>query len=282
MPEILRVKNAYHPAAVERIGDVVVRDANPWTPTVHALLRHFELVGFNGAPRLVGTGFDETGIRETLTYIHGTFFQPGPWSIEGAASVGRLLREMHSASASFRAPADAVWFPWFGRSLGDTPSVIGHCDLGPWNIVARDGQAVALIDWDRAGPVDPMVELAHACWLNAKLHDDLVAEMEGLPALDVRAAQLRAIVDAYGLPAAQTQGLRRPDDRTGSARCSRRSRSGGYHPNNTSRLTRSAGAVGSGLAHPCSRVAMASSHDAAAGAALKWFRPVLLRCRPSL
>jgi hypothetical protein len=207
MREILRVNSAYHPAAVERIGDVVVRDANPWTPTVHALARHFEAVGFNGAPRLVGTGFDESGMRETLTYIHGTFFQPGPWSIEGAASVGRLLREMHSASASFRAPADAVWFPWFGRSLGDTPSVIGHCDLGPWNIVARDGLAVALIDWERAGPVDPVVELAHACWLNAKLHDELVAEMEGLPPLDVRAAQLRAIVDGYGLPAAKRNGF---------------------------------------------------------------------------
>jgi hypothetical protein len=180
---------------------------NPWTPTVHALLRHFESVGFNGAPRLVGTGFDQSGMRETLTYIHGTFFQLGPWSIEGAASVGRVLREMHSASASFRAPADAVWFPWFGRSLGDTPSLIGHCDLGPWNIVARDGQAVALIDWERAGPVDPVVELAHACWLNAKLHDELVAEMEGLPPLDVRAAQLRAIVDAYGLPADKRTGF---------------------------------------------------------------------------
>ncbi|MGZ4433218.1 MAG: hypothetical protein ACXVW7_06265 [Trebonia sp.] len=34
---------------------------------------------------------------------------------------------------------------------------------------------VALIDWETAGPVDPLVELAQLAWLNAKLHDDVVA-----------------------------------------------------------------------------------------------------------
>jgi thiamine kinase-like enzyme len=58
---------------------------------------------------------------------------------------------------------------------------MGHCDVAPWNIVARAGMPVALIDWEFAGPVDPLVELAQACWLNAKLHDDIVAEREGLP-----------------------------------------------------------------------------------------------------
>ena len=66
---------------------------------------------------------------------------------------------------------------------------------------------VALIDWEFAGPVDPLVELAQAGWLNAKLHDDIVAEREGLPPLADRARQLRAIVDAYGLSAGQRRGF---------------------------------------------------------------------------
>ena len=66
---------------------------------------------------------------------------------------------------------------------------------------------MALIDWELAGPVDPLVELAQACWLNAKLHDDIVAELEGLPPLAERAGQLRAMVDAYGLSAAQRHGM---------------------------------------------------------------------------
>ena len=64
-----------------------------------------------------------------------------------------------------------------------------------------------LIDWETAGPVDPMIELAQACWLNAKLFGDDVAEREGLPSLEVRARQLRAIVDAYGLSTTQRRGL---------------------------------------------------------------------------
>src|SRR5206468_6807891 len=54
-------------SAVHRQGDVVIRDAGPWTPAVHALLRHLEEAGFAGAPRLVGTGLDAGG-RETLTF----------------------------------------------------------------------------------------------------------------------------------------------------------------------------------------------------------------------
>ncbi len=137
--------------------------------------------------------------REVLTYIDGEFMQPRPWSLEGAAAVGKLVRDLHRATASYVPPRDAVWRPWFGRDLGGPACVIGHCDLGPWNIVARAGLPVALIDWEVAGPVDPLVELAQACWLNAKLHDDVVAEREHLPPLVERARQLRAMVDAYEL-----------------------------------------------------------------------------------
>jgi hypothetical protein len=191
---------------VHRRGQVVVRDTGPWTPAVHTLLRHLQNVGFEAAPRLVGAGIDPDG-RETLTYVDGEFTQPGPWSLDGAARVGQLLRELHDATASYRPPPDAVWFPSHGRDLGGPARVIGHCDLGPWNIVARGGMPVALIDWEFAGPIDPLVELAQASWLNAKLHDDIVAEREELPPLADRARQLRAIVDAYGLPASQRHGF---------------------------------------------------------------------------
>jgi hypothetical protein len=65
----------------------------------------------------------------------------------------------------------------------------------------------ALIDWERAGPVDPVVELAQACWLNAKLHDDIVAQREGLPDVDERARQLCAIVDGYAVSLEERHGL---------------------------------------------------------------------------
>ena len=193
-------------SAVHRRGDVVIRDAGPWTPAVHALLRHLEDVGFPAAPRLVGAGLDHDG-REVLTFIDGEFTQPGPWSLDGAAALGSLLRDLHQATRSFRPPPDAVWFPWHGRDLGSPAKVMGHCDVASWNIVARDGLPVALIDWETAGPVDSRVELAQLAWLNAKLHDPIVAQREHLPPPADRARQLAAIVDAYGLTARQRRGF---------------------------------------------------------------------------
>jgi hypothetical protein len=194
------------PTRVHRRGRVVVKDAGPWTATVHSLLRHLGEVGFAGAPRVVGSGFDDAG-REVLTYVEGDFADPGPWSLEGAAGVGRLLRELHQATASYCPPPNAIWQDWFGRTLGSDTRIISHCDAAPWNIVARDGLPVALIDWEHAGPVDPLIEFAQACWLNAKLHDDYVAEIDGLPSLEERARQLRAMVDAYGLSEEQRRSF---------------------------------------------------------------------------
>ena len=193
-------------SAVYRRGDVVVRETGPWAPAVHALLRHLEQAGFTAAPRLVGPGLDSDG-REVLTFIEGEFTQPGPWSLDGAAALGTLLRDLHRATATFRPPPGAVWYPWHGRDLGGPDQVIGHCDVAPWNIVTRGGQPVALIDWETAGPVDPLVELAQLGWLNAKLHDDIVAGIEQLPPAADRARQLAVIVDGYGLTAAQRRGF---------------------------------------------------------------------------
>ena len=98
-------------------------------------------------------------------------------------------------------------FPGTAGTWAARDKIIGHCDVAPWNIVARDGMPVALIDWETAGPVDPLVELAQLCWLNAKLHDDIVAQREHLPPLADRARQLAAIVNAYGLTASQRRGF---------------------------------------------------------------------------
>jgi transcriptional regulator with XRE-family HTH domain len=201
----MRVADGYHTKNVYRDGNVVHKDVSAWTPTVHALLEHLEKHGFP-APRVVGSGFDDDG-REVITFIDGEVINLGPWSRDAAHEIGVMLRRLHEVTRSFVAPSDAVWYPWFGRDLGSRDKVIGHCDLGPWNIVQRSGMPIAMIDWDFAGPVDPLWDLAYVCWLNAKLHDDIVAEIEGLPPVEERATQLRAIADGYGLAARQRRDL---------------------------------------------------------------------------
>ena len=195
------------PSRIFRRGDTVLRPSGPWTPTVHALLRHLERDGFAGAPRVVGDGFDEQG-REVLTFTEGTFVDPRAWSDDQIWHVGRLLRALHDATAGFRPPPDAVWCPWpFRAGLGAPGVVISHCDAGPWNLAVRDGLPSVLIDWDTAGPTDRLDETAATAWWNAQLHDDDIAERHGLPPAAARAAQLRYFLDGYRLPAAERDGL---------------------------------------------------------------------------
>ena len=71
------------------VDGTVRRPAGPWTPAVHALLRHFEAVGFAGAPRALGVS---DGV-ETLTRIDGA-------------------RSYDPADDGFLGLVDAVWRSW--------------------------------------------------------------------------------------------------------------------------------------------------------------------------
>jgi hypothetical protein len=106
-------------SALHRRGDVVLRASGPWSSTVHSFLRHLEAGGFQGAPRVAGSGFDERG-REMLTYIEGEFVHPAPWPEAALPIFGSLLRQLHNAGDSFRrAPA-----PRGGPGMVETLEII--------------------------------------------------------------------------------------------------------------------------------------------------------------
>ena len=96
-----------------RVGDTVRRWTGPWTPAVHALLRHLEAVGFDASPRVLG--IDAQG-REVLAYIEGDgplgWPDPMPdyvWSDANLIAAATLLRRYHDALDGFIAPPDAEW-----------------------------------------------------------------------------------------------------------------------------------------------------------------------------
>jgi hypothetical protein len=180
-----------HLADAVLLDGVVHKTAGPWTPAVFALLRHLERVGFAGAPRVVGDGY---------SFVAGESPHPHAWTDEAVGGVGRLLRGLHDATATFELPTGAVWQPNWLRELDGEDIVIGHCDPGPWNIVGEQGRPEAFIDWEFAGPVDRLWELAETVWLNAQLVDDDIADRQGLPDATARARQARTIIDGYGLP----------------------------------------------------------------------------------
>ena len=174
---------------------IVHKELGPYLPAIQALLRHLEATGFDRAPRVAGDGF---------TYVPGESPHPHAWPDDRVGEVGVLLRELHEATASFAPPPGAVWKPSWLRALGGDDMVYGHGDTAPWNIV---GDPPALIDWEFAGPVDRLWELAQTVWLNAHLVDDDVAELQGLPDARARARHARAIVDGYELPRAHRADL---------------------------------------------------------------------------
>jgi Phosphotransferase enzyme family len=152
----------------------VHRAVGPWSETVHAVLAHLERAGFDGAPRYLG--LDESG-REVLTYIDGDVLsagvtwrlgEPTPWpewaqSEDCLVSAASLLRSFHDAIATFVPPQGAMWRHHESPTLC-VGEIVCHGDIGPHNTVYENGHPVAFIDWDSAGPSDPLVEFGRAAW----------------------------------------------------------------------------------------------------------------------
>jgi hypothetical protein len=177
-------------SAAVRVGDTVHRRAGPWTPAVHALLRHLEAAGFDGAPRVLG--MDEQG-REVLAFIEGEgptgWPEPMPdyvWSDRGLVAAAALLRRYHDALDSFNPPSDARW-----RSDSREAEVICHNDIAPFNSIFRDELPVAMVDFDLAGPGRRIWDVAVGVWrwvpVSTGPHSGNVAE------------RVRLFCDSYGL-----------------------------------------------------------------------------------
>jgi Ser/Thr protein kinase RdoA (MazF antagonist) len=179
---------------VVRVGDTVRRPLRIATPGTHALLGHLAAVGFDGAPRLLGVDEYE---REVLSYIPGeTVVPPYPaWSMTDAAlaSVARLLRRFHEAVAGFDGSAYAWPEPVPAAYAGD---LVSHNDPNLDNVVFRNGEAVALIDFDLAGPGSALWDVAAAVRLWAPLRPAAdIADVRRGHAL----TRMRVFAEAYGL-----------------------------------------------------------------------------------
>ena len=179
---------------VARVGDTVRRPLRASSAAAHALLRHLEQVGFTGAPTFLGV---DSQRREVLSYLPGeTVTAPYPgWSMSDAAldSVAHLLRSYHEAVADFR-PVGLEWAEPVPPAY--VSGLISHNDPNLDNVVFRDGVAVALIDFDLAGPGSALWDVATAVRLWAPLRPDAdIADVRRGRAL----TRLRRFADAYGL-----------------------------------------------------------------------------------
>jgi Phosphotransferase enzyme family len=189
---------------VIRVGDTVLRPIAPCRPATHALLAHLAAAGFDGAPRVLAVGT----ATEMLTYIHGQAALPplpaGMLTDAALVSVAELVRRYHEAVRSFD-PAGYRWprpVPAAFRA-----GLVSHNDVHPANLVFRDGRAVALIDFDLAGPGSAAWDLAAAArtWAPLQPDQDITDSRQGraidrfrifLQACELTRAERREVADA--------------------------------------------------------------------------------------
>ncbi|MFC8428195.1 phosphotransferase [Streptomyces sp. NPDC057253] len=191
--------------AVIRRGAVVERPAPATAPALHGHLLALAEHGFDGAPRPIRLTADG---REQLTFIPGDVaLPPFPrWAMTESAlrSVGALLRRLHDTSEHVAVDPGVEW----PRAMADPEggTMLCHNDVCPENVVFRDGQAVALIDFDLAAPGRAVWDLAMAARYWVPMLDPTSAAVLHPADLDVP-ARLRILADGYGLAPQQRAEL---------------------------------------------------------------------------
>ena len=189
------------------LGPTVHRPTGPWTPAVHDVLIHLRDAGLDGVPRPLG--FDSDG-REVLTYLPGRTVdvdtEAAPDAVLTAAA--RWLRRFHDTVRAYD-PGSRIWRQT--AAALESGQVICHNDTGAYNWIVDGDRFVGMIDWDQAGPGQPLDDLAFLCWSGVPL-------FRRIPTADaarrvVLAAEAYGGVDPTDLLDAVADRMRRASDR---------------------------------------------------------------------
>lgn len=190
---------------VVRVGDTVRRPWHPTTPAEVAVLTRLHEVAPGVAPRPLGR--DEQG-RQVLSWMAGDVAVPPfpAWATTEAylTSIARLLRRIHDALEGWSPPPGLEW----PAELRDPEpgTTIVHADVCPENVVCRDGEAVAIIDWEFVAPGRRVWDAVST----ARLCVPFTAPSRRDPAyagLDVT-ARFGTFLDAYGADDGMRAALR--------------------------------------------------------------------------
>lgn len=188
---------------VLRIGDVVRHPRQPWSGSVHALLGYLQEAGFAEAPvpaRLTD-GADQDW--DDVGYIEGIGGDEACLLVatdEAVAAVAELLRRYHDTVAAWRPEVEPVWFDG-QRGTGDgSEHLVCHGDVGPWNLVWRDGVLVGLIDWEYATIGTRRTDIAYALHYLVPFRDRSYWQwVLGLPGKPRRRHRMAVFAEAYGI-----------------------------------------------------------------------------------
>lgn len=167
--------------AVVRIGETVRK---PWLATSEAIQAYTSALADAGIDLPRPLGRDEQG-RQVIEYVPGALAMDSPpLSLSGLARVGRMVREIHDASAGITLDPTVAWDPLIPAPAQE---LLCHHDLAPWNLIV--GERWVFIDWDGASPSTRLWDLAYAA--QAFTLNDTTTEPQAA------AVRLAAFVDGY-------------------------------------------------------------------------------------
>jgi hypothetical protein len=186
--------------AVERSGDSILRNAGPWTPTVHRYLNYLALAGIDWVPRPIAI----EGDRERLSFVRGDVpLYPLPdwvWTDSALEESARRLRLLHDASVGFGLD-DAVW-----QAPTKVPAeVICHNDFAPHNLAFGEGAVVGAIDFDMCSPGPRIWDIAY---LATRIVPLTASTPSGAPGMRDARRRVDLLLRAYGSTATWTDVLR--------------------------------------------------------------------------
>lgn len=204
--EVLKGGNVNH---IIRKENMVHRPTGYWSPSVHELLKHLEKQGFEGAPRFLG--IDDSD-REILSFIPGEVpgneypeLEPYMWSDETLVGLACLLGRFHDATEGSTLLAKGQWQLSYVEDREH--EVICHNDAALYNVVFQNENAVALIDFDMAGPGPRMWDIAYTLYTSVPLasfqpnhtSEKTVVYQSNLHSRE-RSRRIHLFFESYGIP----------------------------------------------------------------------------------
>jgi Ser/Thr protein kinase RdoA (MazF antagonist) len=177
--------------AVVRVGNTVRRASGPWTPTIHAFMRHLRANGFDRVPEPLGMDEKDREVISLLPGAPATYPLPDfAWTDATLDAVAKTLRAFHDAGAGF----EGAHWQWPAHEPGE---VICHNDFGPYNLMFEDGRLTGVIDLDLASPGPRVLDLAYAAYRFVPLTDPANPDAP-FPGAAEQRRRLAALCTAYG------------------------------------------------------------------------------------
>jgi hypothetical protein len=193
-PEVLLEGGIANRGLVVRIGDTVRRGAGPWTPAIHALLRHLRARGFDRVPEPLGIDAQGREVISLLPGRVGTYPLPDFMLSDATlVTVARTLRAYHDATAGFSLPPGTAW-RWPAHAPAE---VICHNDFAPYNLMWEGSRLTAVIDFDLASPGPRAWDMAYAAYRFVPLTDPGNPDVP-FPGVPEQARRLALFCSAYG------------------------------------------------------------------------------------